>query len=59
MSRRKYKPSDYIDRLCNWLDVSGFPYTYDKTDSDDVVRIRFDMANNILIHVPSPTPSTP
>jgi hypothetical protein len=43
MSRRKCNPSDYIDRLCNWLDVSGFAYTHDKTDSGDIVRIRFDM----------------
>jgi hypothetical protein len=49
MSRRKYKPSDYIDRLCSWLDVSGFPYTHDKTDSGDIVRIRFDMGKKWYI----------
>jgi len=43
MAGRKYKSSDYINGLCRWLDVSGFPYIHDKTDSIDIITIRFDM----------------
>jgi hypothetical protein len=40
----EYNPSDYIDGLCRWLDVSGFPYTRNKTDSGIIMTTRIDMS---------------
>jgi hypothetical protein len=41
---REYNLSEYINAVCNWLDVSGFPYTRNKTDSSIIMTIRFDMS---------------
>jgi hypothetical protein len=41
---REYNPSEYINALCSWLDVSGFPYTRNKTNSGIIMTIRFDMS---------------
>ena len=41
---REYNLSEYINAVCSWLDVSGFPYTRNKTDSSIFMTIRFDMS---------------
>ena len=41
---REYNLSEYINAVCSWLDVSGFPYTRNKTDSSIIMTIRFDMS---------------
>jgi hypothetical protein len=51
MSRRNYNPLDYLEGLCYWLNVSGFPYKYDKTDGRVIVRIRFDMGKKWCIFI--------
>jgi hypothetical protein len=51
MVKRKYKPLDYLAGLCHWLDVSDFPYEYEKTDNGHIVRIRFDMGKRWCIFV--------
>jgi hypothetical protein len=32
LARRNYNSLDYLEGLCHWLNVSGFPYKYDKAD---------------------------
>ena len=32
-----------MDAICSWCNASGFAYRHDKTDSDDIVTMRFDM----------------
>ncbi|CAN5503683.1 hypothetical protein BH18THE2_BH18THE2_32790 [soil metagenome] len=49
MSRRKYESLDYLNGLCSWLNVSGFPYKYEKTDSGIIMRMRFDMGKKWCI----------
>ena len=50
MTRRKYKPLDYLSYLCHWLNASGFPYEYEKINSSDIVmRMRFDMGKKWCI----------
>jgi hypothetical protein len=51
MSKRKYKPLDYLAGLTHWLDVSEFPYEHEKTDSVHTVRMRFDMGKRWCIFV--------
>jgi hypothetical protein len=41
---REYDPLEYINALCSWLDVSGFPYTRNKTNSSIIMTIRLDMS---------------
>ena len=37
--------SSYLDSMCTWFEVSGFPYRYNKTNngSIDTISVRFDM----------------
>jgi hypothetical protein len=51
MSRRDYKSLDYLNGLCHWLNVAGFPYKYDKTDSRVIMRMRFDMGKKWCIFI--------
>lgn len=41
---REYDPSEYINALCSWLDVSGFPHTRNKTNTSIIMTIRLDMS---------------
>jgi hypothetical protein len=51
LARRNYNSLDYLEGLCHWLNVSGFPYKYDKTDSRVIVRMRFDMGKKWCIFI--------
>ena len=42
---------NYIDGLCRWLEMSGFPYRHDndKTNNADIYTIRFDMGRKYSV----------
>jgi hypothetical protein len=41
--------SSYIEGLCRWLEMSGFPYRHDESNNADIYTIRFDMGTRYSI----------
>ena len=41
--RQEYTLSIYMTTLCDWLKVSHFPFSQNRTNLDETITIRFDM----------------
>lgn len=46
--RQDYKLSHYIATLCDWLKVSEFSFSQDRTEYDETITIRFDKYSGSL-----------
>ena len=51
MLRTESSFSLLMDKFCNWLDISGFPYRLDSLDGTHTYVIQFDMGRNWSLHI--------